>query len=240
MPSKDYKALYKFQDQFLKWFAALDTSFYLTGGTALSRFYLNHRYSDDLDFFVNGSKDFEKTVQSIVAEIVPHFQTDLDALIITADFCRLFILQDDIVLKIEFVNDVPARIGAPHKTMYGLVDAIENILANKLTALVGRDEPKDVFDIITIACNYSFDWQTAMHWAKQKAVINELDVENRLMNFPLTNFENAYWLTSPFNAYEFEAFQRQVGDDILKARRNHLGEGKQSILAAKVLSGNPG
>ena len=32
---------------------SLKTGFYLTGGTALGRCYLNHRYSDDLDFFVN-------------------------------------------------------------------------------------------------------------------------------------------------------------------------------------------
>lgn len=29
----------------------LRTNFYFTGGTALSAFYLNHRLSDDLDFF---------------------------------------------------------------------------------------------------------------------------------------------------------------------------------------------
>ncbi|MDR1421550.1 MAG: nucleotidyl transferase AbiEii/AbiGii toxin family protein, partial [Coriobacteriales bacterium] len=29
------------------------TPFYLTGGTALSRIYYAHRFSDDLDFFVN-------------------------------------------------------------------------------------------------------------------------------------------------------------------------------------------
>lgn len=30
---------------------ALKDSFFLTGGTALSIFYLEHRYSEDLDFF---------------------------------------------------------------------------------------------------------------------------------------------------------------------------------------------
>ncbi len=28
------------------------TSFYLTGGTALSEYYLHHRLSEDLDFFL--------------------------------------------------------------------------------------------------------------------------------------------------------------------------------------------
>jgi len=36
------------------------TDSYLTGGTALSRPYLNHRFSDDLDLFVNASLDFRQ------------------------------------------------------------------------------------------------------------------------------------------------------------------------------------
>jgi predicted nucleotidyltransferase component of viral defense system len=45
--------LYPLQDAVLKVINAADTEFYLTGGTASSRGYLNHRFSDDLDFFVN-------------------------------------------------------------------------------------------------------------------------------------------------------------------------------------------
>ena len=33
-------------------------NFYLSGGTALSAFYLQHRYSDDLDFFSEELKEF--------------------------------------------------------------------------------------------------------------------------------------------------------------------------------------
>ncbi|MEW6607226.1 MAG: nucleotidyl transferase AbiEii/AbiGii toxin family protein [bacterium] len=32
-------------------FSAMKNDFFLTGGTALSAFYLQHRYSEDLDFF---------------------------------------------------------------------------------------------------------------------------------------------------------------------------------------------
>ena len=57
---KDYSKLYLLQDKFLSWWVALDLPFYLTGGTALGRFYLNHRYSEDLDFFVNNEPEFSK------------------------------------------------------------------------------------------------------------------------------------------------------------------------------------
>ena len=43
---------YPFQDNFLKFLDNQNQGqFYLTGGTALSRFYYQHRYSEDLDFF---------------------------------------------------------------------------------------------------------------------------------------------------------------------------------------------
>lgn len=45
--------LYPLQDEVLKIVNDQKTGFYLTGGTALSRGYLHHRLSDDLDFFVN-------------------------------------------------------------------------------------------------------------------------------------------------------------------------------------------
>ena len=51
--------LYPFQDEILKIIEDLNSDFYLTGGTALGRCYLNHRYSDDLDFFVNNNDNFK-------------------------------------------------------------------------------------------------------------------------------------------------------------------------------------
>lgn len=46
------------QDQVLAAAAPAATGFYLTGGTALGRIYLRHRYSEDLDLFVNDDDRF--------------------------------------------------------------------------------------------------------------------------------------------------------------------------------------
>ncbi|MCP4129800.1 MAG: nucleotidyl transferase AbiEii/AbiGii toxin family protein [bacterium] len=54
--------LYPFQDGVLNIVKKLKTPFYLTGGTALSRCYYNHRFSDDLDFFVNNEKGYSSYV----------------------------------------------------------------------------------------------------------------------------------------------------------------------------------
>ena len=52
--------LYRFQDLVLKLIMKVDDTFYLTGGTALGRHYLEHRYSDGLDLFVNRENNFKQ------------------------------------------------------------------------------------------------------------------------------------------------------------------------------------
>lgn len=48
--------LYPLQDRVLKEIQSIDSFLYLTGGTVVSRVYLHHRYSDDLDLFANSEK----------------------------------------------------------------------------------------------------------------------------------------------------------------------------------------
>ena len=52
-------SLYPLQDRALKSIEKINQTFYLTGGTAISRIYLHHRFSDDLDLFVNRHPNFQ-------------------------------------------------------------------------------------------------------------------------------------------------------------------------------------
>lgn len=53
LSENDYKKLYQLQDKVFKVLSGHFDNLYLTGGTALGRYFLNHRYSDDIDFFTN-------------------------------------------------------------------------------------------------------------------------------------------------------------------------------------------
>lgn len=53
-----FDVLYPFQDRVIQVINQADTGFYLTGGTAASRGYLQHCFSDDLDYFVNDDNRF--------------------------------------------------------------------------------------------------------------------------------------------------------------------------------------
>jgi len=137
------KILYPLQDKAISAFT--DSPFYLTGGTTLSRGYYNHRYSDDLDYFVNYHSDFQGISEIIVEKLLKTFH-DVEVDLKGEHFYRVFVGQER--LKIELVNDVPSHIGAiiAHPTL-GIIDSKENILANKLTALVDRALPKDIADL---------------------------------------------------------------------------------------------
>ena len=144
MPVEYYnKVIYPLQDKVIPVFK--NTPFYLTGGTALSRGYFNHRYSDDLDYFVNDHSDFQRIAERQIEKL----RKILDEINIAAkdkNFYRIFVSKEK--LKIEMINDVPSHIGKlVNHPAIGVLDSKENILANKLTAAVDRVLPKDIVDI---------------------------------------------------------------------------------------------
>jgi hypothetical protein len=232
---KDYRKLYQLQDKFLDWWRSLGLPFYLTGGTALGRYYLNHRCSEDLDFFVNSDPLYREHIKRIKTEIEKIFIVNLQQSLFTDDFSRIFILEDELSLKIEFVNDVSYRAGNPVQYDFGLLDTPLNILSNKLTAITSRDEPKDIFDIVQIAVNYSFNWLVVFGDAKQKAVINEIDVEERLCNFHPALLENIDWNTEPIDLDFFNRTLKRVADDFLLGHDNSVCSETNPINNAKPL-----
>lgn len=226
---KDYNKLYLLQDKFLTWLNTLGLPFYLTEGTALGRFYLNHRFSEDLDFFVNADNRYLNYIAQLKNKITARFDVNIQQLLYADDFTRFFITEDDTRLKIELVNDVEYYAGKQVPYRYGYVDTPINILSNKLTAVVGRDEPKDIFDIIHLSLNYSFTWPDIFSHAKRKTVINELDIEQRLVSFPVEWLDNVNWLTTPTDTEKLRAVLNQIADDFLLGKENTLGKHQPPI-----------
>jgi predicted nucleotidyltransferase component of viral defense system len=210
----------------------MDLPFYLTGGTALGRFYLNHRFSEDLDFFINADNQYQYYIAELRNKITSRFTINIQQSLFADDFTRFFITEEEIFLKIELVNDVAYYPGSPAKYPFGMIDTPLNILANKLTAVVGRDEPKDIFDIIHLSLNYSFNWLNIFEHAKHKAVINELDVEQRFVSFPVEWLENVNWLNSTLDFESTRKILNQIADDFLLGKPNSLGSNQTPIELA--------
>lgn len=177
----NYKELYKLQDKVLDVVFSAENIFYLTGGTCLSRFYKEKRYSDDLDFFTHHNNIFARVIKEIKQLLNDNF--DITEEVTSKDFIRLKINN---LLQVDFIND---RVMRYEKTIVlengYIIDSYENILANKLTAVIGRDNPKDIFDIYLIDKFYKYDMKIILDIAHQKASFNNDDLIIRLKSFPM-------------------------------------------------------
>lgn len=168
---RDWPALYALQDWVLACLKPGQHGFYLSGGTALAGGYYGHRYSEDLDFFVNDASEFElwrDRCLDLLQRAGAAQGWRLEILLREARFGRA-VLHGALPLKLEFINDVPFRVGQPweHPEL-GRLDTKENILANKVSALVDREEPKDLADLYWLCCRDGLDLLPALEHASGK------------------------------------------------------------------------
>jgi predicted nucleotidyltransferase component of viral defense system len=164
-----FKKLYPLQDEVLKIFG--NQEFYLTGGTALSRFHYHHRFSDDLDFFYDGYAYPKEGFNFSYREIVYRFEKAFDQVEVTIDgefFKRLFVNHRGISLKIEFIYENYKTVGEK-ETFEGVrVDSKENICANKIGTVLDRRTAKDFIDLFFLLNDINLN--QAIKWSELKKV----------------------------------------------------------------------
>lgn len=124
----------------------LSTNFYFTGGTALSAFYLQHRYSEDLDFF---------SEKNIDTETIFTFFQDLSrqhSFTFTSEFQQvvyIFLLKfnNTATLKVDFGYYPYKQIEKPNELNGIKTDSLIDIAVNKLLTITQRDTAKDFVDL---------------------------------------------------------------------------------------------
>ncbi len=194
MDSINYKELYKLQDKVLDVVFSVEKEFYLTGGTCLSRFYHEKRYSDNLDFFTHNSGRFSFAVKNIKVKLLENHQLNIE--VDSKNFIRFKV---DNLLQVDFVNDTAFRYKEVLIKGNGyIIDTIENILSNKLTAVIGRDNPKDIFDIYLICRFHDFNWKEILEAAQKKAGFMHEDLIVRLKSFPVILFDSIRMVDEDF------------------------------------------
>ena len=204
--------LYPLQDKAIPAFK--DSPFYLTGGTALSRGYYHHRYSDDLDYFVNNSPEFQRIVEEAIGELTDIF-SDIKISLKDTHFVRIFTSEEK--LKIELINDVPSHIGTliDHPIL-GRIDSKENILANKLTAIVDRTMPKDMVDLYFLLQD-GLDLKKALINAESKAAgIAPLLVAKVFGEFDYTLLDTEVKWVKPVSGTTIKDFMTALSLSIVK------------------------
>ena len=157
--------------------------FYFSGGTALSEYYLQHRYSEDLDFFSEteiNSADLNLFLtarkKDFAAEHVQYTQS----------FNRnIFFLrfQKNQELKIEFTYYPFIRL-EKSKTIGNLqIDSALDIAVNKVFTLTQQARGRDYFDIYILCQKYNFNFSDLLKKARQKFdyPINYLELGKNLL-----------------------------------------------------------
>ena len=178
-----------------------DTDFFLTGGTALSRAYYNHRYSYDLDFFINQSQTYNEQLDKVLAMLQENgYIWDTNNEYTRAkNFTTLKLRKNyETLLKLDFVNDLVPHYGEIIETsLFYRTDSIRNMLSNKLSAIF-RYAAKDIADIIEIALHETIDWQTIINEARSKEAGLELVyISEILTSMPQSEFETIAWTKKP-------------------------------------------
>ena len=168
------KILTEFQRRFLRDFFSdeeVAPHFFFTGGTALSAYYLAHRFSDDLDLFTLSEERLDhawRTVRRDLARVKYRTETVID----TKDEKRLRIREEEnsTPLVIDLHRDYGPHFGEI-KVIDGIrVDSLLNMAVNKFLALWRRFryEIKDYVDIYFLLTKAGFSYEELKELADQK------------------------------------------------------------------------
>lgn len=124
--------------------------FYLTGGTALSEYYLQHRYSEDLDFFSENEFDIrditllleskKKRIGNPKIEFKQSFNRNIYQLL----------YPNSKFLKIEFTYFPFKRIDSRKKINNIQIDSLLDIAVNKIFTIYQNPRGRDYFDLYFI------------------------------------------------------------------------------------------
>lgn len=222
------EVLYPFQNRILKTVEELSMPFYLTGGTALSRFYFGHRYSDDLDFFVNDDENFAEHVNLLVGKLLQEkFEIAPGSVINSVDtgfFQAVFVEPGtEAAIKVDMVNDIPSHFGNLSVfPEFSRVDSVRNILTNKLSALIGRDEIKDIVDLREICGHYGFSWSEVLSEAMEKEANLDPDfISCKLEIVKERHLDDIKWIRRPSFA-EFRKDLHTIVQDMMNLSDNTL------------------
>ena len=156
------------QRDFLALFSRIpdQAQFYLTGGTALSEYYLGHRLSFDLDLFTSET-ELILPISFQIQELCAASNLGLSVTRRFTSFVEFVINRGDESLKVDLALDSPFRFAPPVDSDLGvLVNNFQDLQADKLLAYYGRAEPRDAVDLYFILQQTSID--ELLEQAKQK------------------------------------------------------------------------
>ena len=148
---KDY-----FQDLLLYHLYKKSNNFIFKGGTCLYKLYNLPRFSEDLDFSVLAQGNIRETVESVARELKAKieskktktsflFKLRFPGILTQFNTIRIDVSLVNIVLGFEVKNYISSYIDIP--PFFLRVLKLEEILAEKIHALIKRNNARDLYDL---------------------------------------------------------------------------------------------
>ncbi len=154
----------EFLEQFFS--SAVGKKFFLTGGTALAAYYLEHRYSEDIDLFTVDDAALEQAQHEITA-IGQRLLAPSKVAVAAPSFRKVYLNHPQETLRVDLVRDIDVQFGTHPLFGNVIVDALENIGANKVTAIFGRTVSKDFVDLYFLLQG-GLEFEKLLAMAKEK------------------------------------------------------------------------
>lgn len=208
------KILTELQEKVLEIFFSvpeLKQFFYLTGGTALSAFYLQHRLSNDMDMFTH-SVDIE-TAAPLFEDALKNADIEFTKERSSSTFRRYKVGGS---LQVDLVRDVDFRLGSPQLKSAFMVDSPQNIALNKVLAIYGRLDPKDYVDLYFLKPFLNLDIMKVIGIAKNKDA----------------GIEAFQWAKVILDAESIEILPRMIKPVSLKELKSFFSGLRREILTA--------
>lgn len=134
------------QMDFLAAFFRRERRFFLTGGAALAGFHLGHRETHDLDLFT--VQDILNEGTSEISAVARELGAAVESIQTAPDFRRFLLQRAGEGILIDLVRDRVVQLVSEKTVIDGIrIDSPEEILANKLCALLSRAEVRDLVDV---------------------------------------------------------------------------------------------
>lgn len=128
--------------------------FYFTGGTALSAFYLQHRYSEDLDFFSEKKIDTEMILtffQDLKKQYGFEFTSEFQQVV----YIFLLKFNNTETLKVDFGYYPYKQLEKPTDINGIKTDSLKDIAVNKFLTITQRTTVKDFVDLYFLLEKFS-------------------------------------------------------------------------------------
>ena len=173
------------------------------GGTALKKTYFeDYRFSEDLDFTVLGDHEVDRLLE-LLLEVFGNLNDEV-ALVFRTDDRKMEVRADSLSLYVDFVGPLQGALGSRNikldftygeELVYPLkqrvvsahysdcddigrslkVYSLEEVLVEKLCALIGRTEPRDLYDVHFLLGSGGLEYESIAEGFKSKAARKNVD-----------------------------------------------------------------